>query len=82
MTQRAILCPRCRRLIGSDETVCSWCGTARSAPWWQFLNWTRGAMAGEWLVRSIITVNVVYFGHFAAAERRQGGFLSPGRHAA
>lgn len=82
MTQRAMLCPRCRRLIGSDEKVCSWCGTTRSAPWWQFLNWTRGAMEGEWLVKTLITVNVLYFAislMVAAGTGGLRGLLSPGQ---
>ena len=61
MAQRAILCPRCRQLIGSEEAVCSWCGTSRSATWWQFISWTRGALDGDWLIKSIITVNVLFY---------------------
>ena len=82
MAQRAILCPRCRRLIGSDEAVCSWCGTTRSAAWWKFLNWSRGAVDGDWLVKSIITANVLYFAislMVGAGKGGLGGFLSPGQ---
>ena len=82
MAQRAILCPRCRRLIGSNEAVCSWCGTTRSAPWWHFMNWTRGALAGDWLVQAIITVNVLYFAISLLVSAKEGsisGFLSPGQ---
>jgi len=79
MAQRAILCPRCRRLIGSDEAVCSWCGTARSAPWWQFMNWTRAAMDGDWLVKALITANVLYFALSLILSGGSGGFLSPGQ---
>ncbi|BCS53114.1 rhomboid family intramembrane serine protease [Geobacter sp. SVR] len=61
MTQRAVLCPRCRRLIGSDESVCSWCGTSRTAPWWQLLSWSRGALGGEGLVKAIITANIIWY---------------------
>src|SRR5512136_1436827 len=61
MKQQAMLCPRCRRLVGSDETSCSWCGTARPAGWWQRAAWTRGALDGEWLVRAIITVTIAYY---------------------
>ncbi len=82
MTQRAILCPRCRRLIGSEETTCSWCGTSRSASWWQFMNWSRGAMDGDWLVKAIITANVLYFALslvLSISTGGSGGFLSPGQ---
>jgi rhomboid protease GluP len=82
MTQRAILCPRCRRLVGSEETICSWCGASRSAPWWHILNWTRGAFEGDWLVKAIITVNVLYFAlslMLNASQGEAGGFLSPGQ---
>lgn len=78
MTQRAILCPRCRQLVGSEEAVCSWCGTSRSASWWQFINWSRGTMGGDWPVKAIITVTVLYF----ALSLLVGGFsglLSPGQ---
>jgi rhomboid protease GluP len=61
MKQQAMLCPRCRRLVGSNETSCSWCGTARPAAWWQAIAWTRGALDGEWLVRAIITVTIAYY---------------------
>lgn len=80
MKQRAILCPRCRRLVGSEETICSWCGTSRSAPWWQFIHWTRGATDGDWLVKTIITANVLYFAlSLVLGARTGGGFFSPGQ---
>ena len=82
MAQRAMLCPRCRQLIGSDEAVCSWCGTGRSAPWWQIMNWTRGAMDADWLVQFLITANVLYFAVSLLLSARAGGFgalLSPGQ---
>jgi rhomboid protease GluP len=81
MTQRAILCPRCRRLIGSSESECSYCGTSRSAGWWQIVNWSRGALEGDWLVRSLITANVLYFGISILVSIAGGGLsglLSPG----
>lgn len=71
---RAILCPRCRKLIGSDETVCSWCGTSRSAPWWRLLAISRG-MGGDWVVKAIISVNLLFFA--VSLLLHSGGFLSP-----
>jgi len=82
MTQRAILCPRCRRLVGSEESACSWCGTARSAPWWQFINWSKGVMDGDWLVKTLITANVLFFALSLALSAHTGDsgrFLSPGQ---
>jgi rhomboid protease GluP len=61
MTQRAIICPRCRRLIGSSESSCSWCGAKRPGSWWQATAWTRNALEGDWLVRAVITANVVFY---------------------
>lgn len=61
MAQRAILCPHCRHLIGSEETVCSWCGVSRSNPWWRLVGLTRGATGADWLVKAIITANIGYF---------------------
>jgi len=80
--QRAILCPRCRHLIGSEETTCSWCGTSRSAPWWRIINWTSGALEGGWLVAAIVTANVVMYilslilGYAGGSP---GSFLGPGQ---
>ena len=82
MTQRAILCPRCRRLVGSEEAVCSWCGTARSAPWWQFIHWSKGVMDSDWLIKTLISANVLYFALSLVLSTRtgdSGSFLSPGQ---
>ena len=82
MTQRAILCPRCRRLVGSEESVCSWCGTGRTAPWWQFMNWSQGTLDGDWLLKAIISVNILFFALSLILGSRtgeSGSFLSPGQ---
>lgn len=75
---RAILCPRCRQLIGSEEVTCSWCGTTRSAPWWRILSWTKSTMGGDWIVKVIITVNLLYYAISLMVDM-SGGFLTPGR---
>jgi rhomboid protease GluP len=83
MAQRPILCPRCRTLIGSEEKTCSRCGTSRSAPWWQVINWTRGALEGDWLVTAIIAANVLYYLVSLGVSTLTGGiggFLSPGQN--
>lgn len=77
MTQRAILCPRCRRLIGSDESICSWCGTSRKAVWWQAIAWGRGAVDGGWLVKSIMTINILFYILSLVFSSRHGMSLNP-----
>jgi len=83
MTQRAILCPRCRRLIGSDEAFCSWCGTKRSSAWWQAVGWARGALGGDWLIRAIISVNIgiyilsLIFSNHSGSSLNLFGMFSP-----
>ena len=61
MANKAILCPRCRRLIGSQETVCSWCGASRANPLWMVVAWTHGALGDDWVVPALIIVNIVFY---------------------
>lgn len=77
MTQRAILCPRCRRLVGSDESICSWCGTSRKAVWWQAIALGRGAIDGSWLVKSIMTINILFYILSLVFSSRYGMSLNP-----
>lgn len=82
MAQRAILCPHCKHLIGSEETVCSWCGVSRSNPWWRLVGMTRGAAGADWLVKAIISANIIYFAVsllMGTIYGEAGGFLSPGQ---
>lgn len=80
MAQRPVLCPRCRTLIGSEESTCSRCGTSRSARWWTLINLTRQALEGDWVVKALITVNLLYYALslMVSAGMGQGGFLAPG----
>jgi rhomboid protease GluP len=77
MTQRAILCPRCRQLVGRDESTCSWCGTSRNAVWWQAIAWGRGTMDGSWLIKSIITINMLFYILSLVFSSRTGMSLNP-----
>ena len=46
------------------------------------MNWSRGALDSDWLVKAIITANVLYFALslvLSAGAGRSGGFLSPGQ---
>lgn len=61
METKPVLCPRCRRLIGSNETVCSWCGTSRANPLWNTMAWMRGSLGDDWVVQGIIIVNIVFY---------------------
>ena len=42
------------------------------------MNWSRAAMEGDWLIKALITVNVLYFALSLIVGTR-GGFLSPGQ---
>lgn len=76
---RATLCPRCRQLIGSEETVCSWCGTSRSASFWKVLGWAKSTMATDGLIKAIITLNIVYYG-ISILIAPPVGLLSPSQY--
>lgn len=79
MSQRAILCPRCRKIIGSEESHCSWCGTSRSNPFWALI----GLAGNNWVTGSILTVNILFFGLSLLLSTKvdpSSGFLSPGRN--
>lgn len=56
-----MICPRCRRLIGSEESTCSRCGAKRPGSRWLSAAWTRKALEGDWLIRAIIGANVVLY---------------------
>ena len=85
MAQKATLCPRCRQLIGSEETTCSWCGAQRSSAWWRPTAWTRGGVDGTWLVKAIITANIIVYAFSILLSMRLGtaagplSILSPGQ---
>jgi len=61
MTQRAVLCHRCRRLIGSDESICPWCGATRPASRWRAKAWPAGTLDGDWIVTAVITASIVFY---------------------
>jgi len=61
MANKPILCPRCKRLIGSNETICSWCGASRANPLWKAMAWMRGSLGEDWVVQSILVVNIVFY---------------------
>jgi len=73
MTQRAMLCPKCRKIIGSTEITCSWCGFSRSRPHWTSMIWRQKALDGDWLVRAIITANISFYLFSLLFSPRSGG---------
>ena len=73
MKNKATLCPRCRQLIGSEETTCSWCGTSRTSPWWHMVSWTRGMTDENGVLTAIITVNIIYYIFSLLISSRVGG---------
>lgn len=85
MANKAMLCPRCRRLIGSNETVCSWCGASRANPFWKIMAWMRGSLGDDWLVQSIIIFNIVFYIFSLILTKHQSitfnplSFLAPGQ---
>ena len=56
--RRSILCPKCRKLISSDEPRCPYCGTSRPGTWWKNNLWTRTFGRLDLPVRIIIFTNL------------------------
>jgi rhomboid protease GluP len=83
MGNRAVLCPRCRQIIGSEETVCSWCGASRGNLWWQLINQFRGSSGADWIIKAVLSLNILYFGLSLLLSTKidnPDGFLSPGHN--
>jgi rhomboid protease GluP len=77
MTQRAMICPRCRRLIGSEESSCSWCGAKRPGSRWLSAAWTSKALEGDLLIRIIIGANIGFYALSLLLGARNTGFKNP-----
>ena len=83
MSARALLCPKCRRLIGSEEAVCSWCGTARSSAWWRLVGAMGGSSAASWTLAALLTLNLLFYALSLMLSRKLdpgGSLLSPGNN--
>lgn len=83
MERRAVLCPRCRQIIGSNEAVCSWCGASRSNPWWHLLNQLRGSSTTGWIIKAVLSLTILYFALSLLLSTKidnVGSFLSPGQN--
>jgi rhomboid protease GluP len=59
--RKSALCPKCRRLISTDETRCPYCGMARPGSRWKNNPVSRGWSDGQQMIKIIIFVNVAMF---------------------
>jgi rhomboid protease GluP len=73
---RGMLCPNCRKLVSSDESVCPHCGQPGPGAWWRNNRFTRGFRYGDQAVVLIISANVAMFLVSLLLNPRQIG-LSP-----
>jgi rhomboid protease GluP len=70
---RSMLCPKCRRLISGDETVCPYCGLKKpTSPWQRLLG--KGLNDGDQLLKILIGVNIVMFVLSLLLGARSTGF--------
>ena len=56
--RQSILCPNCRKLISTSESVCPYCGLQRPAAWWKGGAWNLGLRDPRLLIRNIIAANI------------------------
>lgn len=61
LQRQSTLCPRCRRLLSVDETVCPYCGLKHPGSLWKNNVLTRGFSNTDQLIKTIIYVNVGMF---------------------
>lgn len=59
--RKAILCPRCRRLISPDERLCPYCGLARPASPFKNNPLGRTLLGENWIFKSLIWINIAMF---------------------
>ena len=71
--RRSMLCPKCRRLINGDESVCPYCGLKKpTSPWQRLLG--KGLNDGDQLLKVLIGVNIVMFVLSLLLGARSTGF--------
>ena len=71
--RRAMLCPKCRKLINGDESVCPYCGLKKpTSPWQRLLG--KGLNDGDQLLKVLIGVNIVMFVLSLLLGARSTGF--------
>lgn len=75
----SLLCPRCRRLVSANETVCPYCGLRGPGSWWHRI----GIGGAEGVLAWLLYANVALYGLslLLGAGRGSGGspfsFFSP-----
>ena len=80
MVQKAVVCPHCKQIIGSEEKVCSWCGAPRRFGLSRIIASTFSAV--DLPIKAILSVTIIMYGLSLLLSISGGeGFLSPGDHA-
>ncbi len=76
MVQKAVICARCGKIIGSDEKECSFCGAQRGFGLSRYLRSTLGST--DLIIKGILTVTSLMFAvSLLLGMGRGGGLLSP-----
>ena len=80
MVQKAVVCPHCKQIIGSEEKVCSWCGAPRRFGLSRIIASTFSAV--DLPIKGILSVTIIMYGLSLLLSISGGeGLLSPGDHA-
>jgi rhomboid protease GluP len=61
MALHSIPCPHCGRPIEAAQPSCAWCGAKNPGLPARVTAWAGALQNGEWLVKSIIAANVLYY---------------------
>jgi rhomboid protease GluP len=83
MAQSSQPCPRCGRLIGATESVCTWCGAGRPDAISKLAGWLSAAGNGDWQIAAIIAANAAFYllslllSNHAELSANPLNFLSP-----
>jgi rhomboid protease GluP len=76
--KRAVLCPNCRKLISSSETICPHCGLSKPTSKWKNNPWTKGISDEAVLIRTIIAINAaIYILSLVLYPREMGMSINP-----
>jgi rhomboid protease GluP len=59
--RRSLLCPRCKRLISIDESLCPHCGLSHPGSRWRNNFWIKGLQNSDQLIKNIIYLNAAMF---------------------